>query len=240
MEEEKKKLLHIEREPDAAVRRESIRYFLFALALVGCVYLTELLHLLEKPLFSLIYYGYVTEIVYSLTAAAFLTVLLVVYHRVARIYLGTRLIEREKRVSDGTDLRRRIALYIMIILPVILTGIFLGFQFKIVYELGEKVNMYTLFGNLSGYALVAAKLFAYLYFIMLVQTGFERLFKGVERLPLGGVACMLVFGLIEVFVSPSMFSWLYFAQCLYYGIIYLVSDRRFFITYALMIILYVL
>ena len=237
--QQKKKLFFIKLNENVSERKESVKYFLYAFALLACVYLTELFHLLDKPLFSLVYYGYLADVAYNLVSAVFLIGVLIGFHRIARKFLGTRLLE--KREDDETlSLYSRIALYVMTALPIILTGIFLGFQFKVVYELGEKVNMYTLINNLSGYALNGAKLIAFLYFIMLTQTVAEKLFETSKNLPFGGFLCMITFGLIEVFVSPSIFAWLYFALCLYYGIIYLVSGRRFFVTFTLMMLLYVL
>ncbi len=224
---------------DKNERKESIKYFSFALALIVCVYLTELFRLLDKPLFSLVYYGYLTDVVRNSVSAVFLIAEIIVFHRIARRFLPVRLFDAKKH-GEELSIRRRITLYVMTALPILLTGIFLGFEFKVVYELGEKVNMYTLLNNLSGIAFGGAKLFAFLYFIMLTQKASELLIKTSLPLPFGGFLCMITFGLIEVFVSPSIFSWLYFALCLYYGIIYLVSERRFIVTFILMMLLYIL
>lgn len=223
--------------PDAEERRGCLKFFLAAAILLCGMYLSELFHLLEKPLFSLLFYGSVEKILFAACATVYLLLFFVFFHKVFYKKTGiTPFIKREEKLG----LRRTAILYAMTVVPILAVGIALNFQFKIVLELGEKVTGLTLASNLCMYAYAAVKLLLAVYFIFLTETGFRKLFVGGKYIPYGGISLLLTFGIIEFFVTASAFSWLYLALCVYYGIIWLVAGQRFGLTYCLAIILYVL
>lgn len=58
----------------------------------------------------------------------------------------------------------------MTVVPVLAVGMALNFQFKIVFELGEKVTGVSVASNLCMYVNAAMKLFCAIYFIFLAET----------------------------------------------------------------------
>ena len=221
---------------DILKRKESIAYFLASVILLAGVYLSELFHLLEKPLFSLVYNGNLNQMFFAVTSLLYIVGFLVAFHFTARKYIESPFC----RTKGKIDLKRTIALYLMTLLPIIVVAIVLKFKFKIVYGLGEKITLMTLVGNATMYAQAIAKLFAITYFIYLIQRGCHLLFTANGHIPFGGIMALITFGIIEFFVNTTALSLIQLLLCLYYGVIWLVSEERFGITFMLSILLYVL
>ncbi len=217
-------------------RRESIFYFLAAAILLAGVYLSELFHLLEKPLFSLVYNGNLNQMFFAVTSFLYIIGFLFLFHFQARKYIKSPFFQTKGKI----DLKRTVSLYLMTLLPIIIVGMVLKFKFKVVYGLGEKITLMTLVGNATMYAQAAAKLFAITYFIYLIQRGSHMLFDANGYIPFGGILAAVTFGIIEFFVNNTTLSVIQLLLCLYYGVIWLVSEGRFGVTYTLALLLYIL
>lgn len=218
-------------------RRAGVQCLLAAAFMLPCVYLSELLHLLEQPLFSRVYYGNLNATFFAILAAAYLYAFLAVFHRQIKRRLGLSPFNSARK---KLSIARKAAIYCMTVVPVLLTALALHCRFKLIYELGERITGMTLLGNAVGYIYAAAKLLCAIYLIFLVECAFDRFFVRRPPLPFGGMAAMLTFGLCEMIFTPSRFALLYLVLFLYYGVIYLVSERRFGVTYAAAAILYIL
>lgn len=228
---------HFQINADRASRRLALRFFLAALLLTVGMYCSELFHLLEKPLFSKVYYGNLNATFFALSATAYIFIFILFFHRFVKRHLhATPFGKKDIRMSLG----RKGILYLLTVLPVLLTAAMLNFSFKLIYELGERITGMTLLGNAVSYFFAAAKLFGAIYLIFLIERGCDSLFVECPPLPLGGFAALLTFGLCELIFTESVFLWLYILLFLYDGILYLVSGRRFGVTFALSLILYIL
>lgn len=235
--EEKTNKHFIRLNPDAEVRRGCLKYFLAAAILLCGVYLSELFHLLENLFLAHSFYGNFSKIVFAVSSSLYMLAFFVLFHFVLKKKTGITPFEKHE---TKLSYKRIAVLYVMTVVPVLAVGMALNFQFKIVFELGEKVTGVTVASNLCMYVNAAMKLFCAIYFIFLAETGFRKLFVGGKYVPYGGISLLLTFGLIELFVTASAFSWLYLFLCLYYGLIWMVSGQRFWLTYCLAVILYVL
>lgn len=234
--EEKTKKPFIGINPDREERKSALPCFLAAAVLMCGMYLTELFHLLEKPLFSLFFYGTANDIFFAGCSVVYMLVFFFFFHR----FVSKRLGSPFKKHEDKIGLKRSVALYLMTLLPVLIVGAALNFQFKLVFELGERFSGVTLMCKMAMYVFSAVKLLFAVYFIFLAEQGFRRIFTGGKIIPFGGLALTAVFGVIEFFLSSSALNWLYLILCLYYGIIWLVSGERFAVTYSLSVILFIL
>lgn len=232
----KKKPLFV-RAAYATSRKRGVRELTAALFLILGVYVSQLLHLLEAPLFSKVYYGNLNSTFFAVLAALYIYLFAILFHRRMKKRFG---ISPFQKFREKFFLKRKLALYIMTVLPIVLTAAALNFKFKIIFELGERITGMTLVGNAVGYIYAAAKIFCAIYVIFLVEDAFDNLFERKPRLPYGGLAAMLTFGFLEMLFANSMFAWLYFALFLYFGVIYLASGKAFAVTYAISMILYVL
>jgi len=213
-------------------------FFAMAGIIAAIIYLAELFHLLEEPLFSKVYYGNLNSVFYNALAAGFIFVLLGLLLRRFRLKNGcSPFSKHETALSIG----RKAALYVMSVVPVLVVGLWLGERFKLVYELGERITGMTLLGNAANYLLRVARLFGLMCFLYFSESAFSHLFEDKKKwLPLGGIAAMLCFAVLELLLNPSMFSLWYVFLYLYCGIIYIVSQKRFAVTYVISIILFIL
>lgn len=223
--------------PDDSVRRRSLRYFFAAGVLLLGVYLSELFRLLKKPLFSMVYYGNLNTTFFALSAAAYVFLFVFVFHRQIKKRLHVSPFQKKPK---PLSLSRKGILYLLTVLPILLTAAMLNFRFKLIYELGERITGMSLLGNAVSYFLAAAKLFSAVYLIFLVEQGCDILFSSRPPVPFGGAAALLTFGVLELVFTGSTFGWLYALLFLYDGILYLISGRRFGVTFSLALILYIL
>ncbi|MGM9553636.1 MAG: hypothetical protein ACI3V2_04970 [Faecousia sp.] len=223
--------------PDSYARRRSLRYFFAAGVLLLGVYFSELFRLLKKPLFSKVYYGNLNTTFFALSAAAYIFLFILVLHRQIKKRLHVSPFQKH---PEPLSLSRKGILYLLTVLPILLTAAMLNFRFKLIYELGERITGMSLLGNAVSYFLAAAKLFSAVYLIFLIEHGCDILFSSRPPVPLGGAAALLTFGVLELVFTGSAFGVLYALLFLYDGILYLISGRRFGITFALALILYIL
>ena len=201
------------------------------------MYLSEFSVFLEEPLFEKIYYGNLNTMFYHIACAAFIFAFVAVFHKLIKKHTG---FTPFGAIEGKLGLKRKAILYAMTVLPVFITGAALDFRFKLVYGLGERVTGMTLLGNGVGYIHAAAKLMCALYFIALIEQAFEAIYHSVRPVPVGGILAAATFGVAEMIFAPSAFSLLYLFLIGYFGVVYLVSEKRFGITYALALIMYIL
>ena len=201
------------------------------------VYLSELSVFLEEPLFRYIYYGNLNIMLYHIACLIFILAFIGIFHRCMKNRAHfTPFLQPTERLP----LRRKILLYFMTLLPVFITSAALGFRFKLVYGLGERVTAMTLLGNGVGYIHTAAKLLCVIYFIALTESSFEAMFHSVRPVPVGGILAAVTFGVGEMIFAPSEFSLLQLFLIGYFGAVYLLSEKRFGVTYTLALIMYIL
>ena len=201
------------------------------------MYLSEFSVFLEEPLFEKIYYGNLNTMFYHIACAIYIFAFVAFFHRAVKLAAGFTPFEKK---PGKLSLKRKAILYAMTLFPVFITSAALDFRFKLVYGLGERVTGMTLLGNGVGYVHAAAKLLCALYFIALVEQAFEAIYHSVRPIPVGGILAAATFGVAEMIFAPSAFSLLHLFLIGYFGVVYLVSEKRFGITYALALIMYIL
>ncbi|MBO5973303.1 MAG: hypothetical protein J6Q16_01235 [Clostridia bacterium] len=201
------------------------------------MYLSELTAFLEEPVFNYIYYGNLNTMFYHLACTLFILGFFALFHsRIKNLANFTPFAP----IGGALPVRRKILLYFMTLIPVFITSAALDFRFKLVYGLGEKVTAMTLLGNGVGYIHTAAKLLCVMYFIVLVEEAFEAIFHSVRPIPVGGILAALTFGIGELMFAPSAFTLLYLFLIGYFGVVYILSEKRFVISYVLALIMYIL
>lgn len=232
------------RQTDTAEQRRALRIFAAAACLPVGVYLSEAFHLLEKPLFSKVYYGNLATSFFALCASIYIFGFFYLFFRFAvKDRLGITPFSRGAASPPlPLPLPKKVLLYLMTAAPVLIADICLGFRFKFIVALGERCTGMAALGNAVHYLFLdaAAKMLAVTGFIFLVERGLDFLCVKRPPLPYGGIAAALTFGVCEFAFGGSVFSPFFFALYLYEGVIYLVSGRRFGISYALGVLLCVL
>ncbi|MBE6037337.1 MAG: hypothetical protein E7223_06995 [Clostridiales bacterium] len=225
------------------------QYFAAAGILFAGVYLSQLFWLLDEPLFSKVYYGNVDILLFNICAAVYTLGFLALFHWRFLRHTGINFLPL-KYTPVGP--KRKLFLYFMTAIPVIVTGLALGGELKLVRGLGQNLTRMSLAGNATGYVYTAAKLFAAIYFILLVEAGVSKLLERCaaknERLlpfarlpiPYGGLAAMVTFGLLEYLLAPSGLALLQLFLFLYAGIITLVANKQIWTAFPVSLIVFIL
>lgn len=223
---------------NAEERKSSLPYFLSALILVIAVYLSELFYLIEEPLFGWIYYGNITHLLAQGLACIYMIAVIIVFHKLFKHYLkDTPFFHKRKQKVRPL---RRLALYLMTLLPVLITAMVLGFKFKLVVNLGEQITLFTLLENVGTLVVASIKILSAIYCIFLIERGCRKLFDANKFIPFGGIFCMIFYGVIEFLVAGGAFAVLNLILYLYFGVVYIVSEGRFAVTYLIAVLLFVL
>lgn len=224
-------------------KKSAYKYLIFAAITFAGIYFAQIFHLFD-PLFSRIYYGNLTTIFFYILNVFFWIPFIVVLYKQIRKRTGFCVFFRE---STPLSLKRSLIIYACAVVPIFIVSAALGFQLKIVVELGKRVTGMQLITNASMYGHGAVKLILAVIFIELVQEAVELLYKGKysKQIPWGGIALALLFGFTEVIVAYAsgaftMFAWLYIAFDLLYGVIYLLGKKRFSLTFFVSLIIYIL
>ncbi len=230
-------------ETRAAQKRLAAVFMIFAAAIVFCVYIVQFFHFLE-PLFYRVYYGNLKKVFYNVLCVAAWVPMLVGVHLLLKKYTGMKAFRRYKR---ELPLKRSLLLFGSAVLSIFIVSACLGFELKPVQELGKRVTGVQLWSNASSYVQGGVKLLFYIIFIAVVQEAGELLYTGKysKFIPWGGIAAMLLFGFGDVIVayatnSGVMFAWMYLAFNLIYGVLYLIADKSFYVTYIASLIIFIL
>lgn len=210
---------------------------LWSLILVAGCYLSELVHLLEEPLFKLVYHGNLNEMFFGVIGAGVIFGLLLSLHKT--VVQKTEINVMQKN-PEPISMGRRAVLYFMTVIPILSVALALGREFKIVQELGDRISKMAMVGNAAAYVLAAAKICVAVYVIFLTDKAVENRVGKQVHFPFGGLFAMLTMGAAELFVTPSAFSLLYFFLFFYFGILAKVTRYRFGLTFVLALVLYIL
>lgn len=221
----------------------AIKYFIFAAIALASVYIVQIFHVFDS-LFDKIYYGNLTTIFYYVCNIIFWIPFIIVFNKQVKRHTGFKLFRKN---STELSLKRSLIIYACAIVPIFIVSAALGFELKVVFELGKRVTGMQLYSNASMYIHGGVKLLIAVMIIELVQEACNLLYRGkyCDYIPWGGIALALIYGFTEVIVAYAtggytMFAWLYIAFDLLYGIIYLLSKKSFFVTYFVSLIIYIL
>ncbi|MDE7394713.1 MAG: hypothetical protein K2M95_01170, partial [Clostridiales bacterium] len=156
-------------------KRLAAIYMIFAAAIVFCVYIAQLLHLLEEPLFSRVYYGNLKKLFFYVSNIVVWVPMLVGIHLLLKKYTGYKAFHLTRK---EIPLKRIFLLYACVIVPIFIVSAALGFNLKIVYELGSRITGVQAWSNASAYLHGGVKLLFFVIFISIVQEAGELLYKG--------------------------------------------------------------
>lgn len=214
--------------------KSSLKYYILALICVGCVYSCKISDLFI-PLFDNVYYGNLVEVFINLSnfiiwIIEFLAIFFVCKKLNIKIFTEP---ERKKELS----LLRLIIFFVMTIMPMIIISAYLGFTIKLVFNLGGKVTIVGFLANLCNWVSWGSRLVLITLFIHFVHLAIEKNIKFNkpclnEYFPWGAILSLLIFGLLDFFfISPNLKAF-YLFLTFYYGIIYLLSGRKFSSSYV--------
>lgn len=221
--------------------KSSVKFYILAVICVACVYSCKLTELFI-PLFDNVYYGNLVSVFVNasnlfLWLAEFLTMFFVCKK------LNIKIFSTEKKPE--LKLSRLIILFVVAVIPMFAISAYLNFTVKIVYDLGVKVTILGLLGNVSAMLSWLVKMIFIVMFINFIHQAIEKniVFKSSilnKWFPWGSIFCFLIFGLIDFFFFSTSLAWFYLILTFLYGIIYLLADRKFSSTYVICYLIWLL
>ena len=218
--------------------KNCIKYFVLAGVILLCLYSNSLADLFI-PIFDDIYYGNLVKMFVAVTSAIIWGVevgLIVFACKKLTIDVFTSKDKKGKEMQTW----QVIVLFVLTILPMIIISACINWKVKIVYALGERVTMIGLLCNVCEVLAYAVRMVLMVMFISSIQKGFEMIFKTKYIIPYGAILAFLTFGLIDFFVLGMDLRMFYLVVSLLYGIIYIVSGKRFLPTWILCYLIYLL
>ena len=218
--------------------KKCIKYFCLAGIILLCLY-SNILAQLFVPIFDNIYYGNLVNLFVWLASAFIWGVEAIVIIFICKKF-DIKIFTPAEHKGKELQTWQVILLYVLTILPMIIISAYLNFKLKIVYALGVKVTTMNLVGNVAEMLSYAVRMVLIVMFIASVQKGFETVFKSKYIIPYGAIFAFLTFGLIDFLVLGMDLRAFYLCVSLLYGVIYLVANKKFAITWLLCYLIYLL
>jgi len=222
--------------------KSSIKYYILALACVLCVYSSQISNLFI-PIFDNVYYGNLVKMYVSISNMVIWGIELIALYLVCRKLK----VPVFKNVNKSKELPflRLVLLFVLTILPMIAISVYLNFQVKIIYQLGIRVTSVGLSNNACEILSWLLRFAFMILFIHFMHLGLETNFKfKTDKLnkyfPWGAILSILVFGLIDFFLFPVDLNWFYLIMTFWYGIIYIVADKKVLTTYVISYLIWLL
>lgn len=221
--------------------KSSLKYYLLALISVLCVYSCKISELFI-PIFDNVYYGNLVNVFINASNLVLWIIEFLVLFFVCK-KLGIKIFTQGEKKE--LSLVRLIILFVAAVLPMFIISAYLGFVVKVVYNLGGKVTIIGLLANLCNMVSWLARMIFITLFINFVHIAIEKNVKfNKEALnkyfPWGAILSLLIFGLLDFFFFTTDLHLFYLLLTFYYGIIYLLSDRKFSSTYIICYLIWLL
>lgn len=221
--------------------KECIKYFISAVIILICIYSNKLADLFI-PIFDNVYYGNLTDMFVAIASAIIWGLEILILCFIAKRF-KVYLFKNPDVEKKELELWRVIVLFVITILPMIIVSACINWKVKIVYALGVRVTTVGLVCNVAEILAYAVRMILMVMLIRCVQEGFDKIFTYKNPnlvIPFGAIFAFLTFGLIDFFVLAMDLSVFYLLVSLVYGIIYLITRRKFSITYILCYLIYLL
>jgi len=215
-----------------------IKYFVIASIILLCLYSNSIAEVFT-PIFDDIYYGNLVKVFTSVVSAIIWGIEILILILVCK-KIGVELFTSKENKDNQLKTWKVILLFILTILPMLIISACINWKVKIVYALGERVTLMGLIGNACEILAYAVRMVLMVMFIASIQKGFEKVFNTKYIIPYGAILAFLTFGIIDFFVLAVDLRLFYLIVSLLYGIIYLVADKKFRVTWLLCYLIYLL
>lgn len=207
---------------------------------LGVLFLSRLFWLFE-PLFDLIYYGTLTDVLYYTVLALLFPVYVIFLHRFVKKRCGFGVLSRGK--SNVSTLNTLIIIAIGAITFFCISAVF-GFKVKIQIEMGAGVTIATALTNIAVYVYYGLHLWLGLIAAALFQRGMDILVPTPRSIPWGAILLVTVFGpvelVLELYTTAHVFPWLYYVLTYVYAATYELTGRSFHLTFWACVVIMVL
>lgn len=204
-----------------------------------CIYSAKISNVF-LPLFSKVYFGNLNQMFLAIATIIIWIFELVAVTHVSKNIFKIDLYSKRKKDSEKISLINTLFIFLLVFIPIMVISWLLGWNLKIVDDFGQKIENINILSVVSRYAMNILKILWATIIISLAQEGMEKIIKTKIRIPWGGIILMLSFGVIELFLFEGKFKLMYFFFNLIFGIVYLLANKRFSVTFWVSYVLYIL
>lgn len=224
-----------EREAFATVHGDDRRRAYFALLAAGLTVLflalTRLVWLFS-PLFDMIYYGLLSEIIYYIILILLCVGWSIFIHHFVKRKCDIRVYARKQQ---PLGIWRTLAAIGVAALFVFVVSAILGFKFKAQNEMGMGVTLNQALTNIAVYFYYGVHMWLGFTAAVLVQYGASTLLPTKYTVPWGSIFLVALYGVIELLfeyaTTNHMYAGYYYLFTYAYAIIFALTARRFHVSY---------
>ena len=204
-------------------------YYLFSVAIITlvCAYLPLLLDLIANAInifgnFEILFFSILKCILYIIYLIIF------VKHS-KKITYFTPFVKKEKPLS----LKQLLAIYFITLIAIFFVSFTISFNLNVTYMLGFHTTMSGAVNLVSEMVSYGFRMFLTLIAMAYIQEVFEIILdkKIIRYIPYGAIFIFLTTGLIEFFYGTAPVNLILWICNLAYGVLYLVSDKRLFVSF---------
>lgn len=207
---------------------------------VAFILLTRLLWLFE-PVWDLVYYGTLSEVIYYIVLGLLCTAFIVALNIFIKKYCDVRLFRARKRTIT---IARALGVIAVAAVTVFVVSATFGFTLKIQKEMGMGVTMATALTNISVHFYYAFHLWIGFAAAALVQYALSMLFPAKHTMPWGAIFLVTVYGLLELLfeytTTDHLYPLYYYFMTYAYAAIYILTGRSFHVSFWASVIVMVL
>ena len=219
--------------------KETWKYLIFGLISLALIPLSNIV-LLFEPLYENVYYGTLTKLYNDILKLIFWIVSSVILSKVSKKVLGFNPLRSpvESR-KEELPIKNVILLTLIAASCIALVSYNVGWQVKILADLGERYTGLQLELALGEWASVVGKMFVVIMMLNFFQEGMEKSYP-TKFIPWGGILLFFTFGLYELIAGSTTMPLVYLGFTLVYGIIHLLTHKNFFKSIFLIYFIYLL
>lgn len=211
-----------------------------ALATLAVIFGVTVFHLLDEPIIRVLTVSAYAVMIYNAIAV----VLFLLYIPFLNLFLVRHTgYAPFARSDEPLSLKRTLIIFGVAAVSVFVVSACIGFKFKVFYELGQNVAVIQMSAVLVEYVRRLVQLLLSVVFMSLVDEGYRTLCPD-GKWPIGGIALVVVYGLIDFFVNRAlgvgMFPYIYLIYNAVYALIYYIGGRKVYTTFIPAAVLLVL
>ena len=221
------------------LNKESIKYIILGVCCLLILALGEAAILFE-PLYEDIYYGTLSNMFFTVIRAIIWAVGIITMVIISKKVLKFNPLRSPKESrKEELPIKNLIALTLITTACIALLSGLVGWQVKILADLGERYTGLMLELSAATWACNAVKILVAIMMINFFQEGMEKS-KFNKHIPWGGLLLLLTFGLYELIMGSTNYPLVYLLYTLVYGEIHLLTHKNTIKSFLLIYLIYLL
>jgi len=219
--------------------KETLKYVLFGVSCLLILLLGETA-IFFKPMYDWIYYGTLDSMFHNIIKSVIMIIGVIGIVVISKKVLGYNpLRSKEESRKEELPIKNLIVLTLIVTASIALVSGLVGWQVKILADLGERYTGVQLGLAAVGWACASVRILVALMMINYFQEGMEKSITN-KHIPWGGILLLITFGLYELIMGTTTLPVLYLLLNVVYGEIYLLTHKNTWKSFLLIYVIYLL